>query len=677
MTRNLLENETSPYLLQHKDNPVHWRPWGQQALSDAVSQDRPILLSIGYAACHWCHVMAHESFESDAIAGVMNDLFINIKVDREERPDLDAIYQSALNVLGEQGGWPLTMFLKPDGSPFWGGTYFPPESRYGRPGFPDVLTQISDIFATKKDQIDQNATAIGDALKQIGATSPDGSVSMVDIDRVSVDALQLIDFHLGGTSGAPKFPQPTFFKFLWSGYLRTREQRQFEAVAITLNNMCQGGIYDHLAGGFSRYSVDDYWLAPHFEKMLYDNALLVDLMCDVWQETRMDLYETRIRETVSWMLSDLRNAADDGRFALASAYDADSEGEEGKYYVWSQGEINTHLGNQAAEFSRAYDVSPAGNWEGNTILRRRVDDLDQDPERAARLAASREALLNHRVTRIPPQRDDKVLADWNGMAVTALVRAGGLFDETAWIDHAKTIYAFVKTHMSMGDRLHHTWCAGKSRHPAVIDDYANMGRAALALHQVTQDESYLEDAQTWVGVADRHYWDHDNGAYFLAADDTDDLIIRTKTLFDNAVPSGNGVMLDVLARLYHITGRPAYRDKAHALATAMAPQDSRGLMNQPSLALGFEVLDQGLQIVVVAPERGDSGAHDLFVLAQKTAPSHAIVSWYVAGHPLPNGHPAAGKGVVDGQAAAYICSGPVCGLPVTSPGDLIAALASD
>jgi uncharacterized protein len=677
MTHNALSQETSPYLLQHKDNPVHWRAWSEAALAEAAARNQPILLSIGYAACHWCHVMAHESFENDDIAAIMNEQFVCIKVDREERPDLDAIYQSALALLGEQGGWPLTMFLKPDGAPFWGGTYFPPDARYGRPGFPHVLAQISNIYTTQKDQIEQNAAALTSALSDMGSKNPDsptGTLSMSEVDDITLSATQLMDYQLGGTQGAPKFPQPTFLSFLWQGYLRSNEQRLFEAVIITLNHMCQGGIYDHLGGGFSRYSVDDEWLAPHFEKMLYDNALLVELMASVWQETGLGLYEARVRETIHWMLSDLRCAADDGLYALVSAYDADSEGVEGKFYVWSMGEVTEHLGDAAPEFCAAYDVGPSGNWEGATILRRAVGDVDEDADRADRLTASRATLLAVRNNRIPPQRDDKILADWNGMAIVALVRAGLVFNEPAWIDKATTLYKFATTHMRDGDRLYHTWCAGSPRHAGVLDDYANMARAALMLHQATQATPYLQDAMAWTAIAHNHFWDMEMGGYFLAADDARDLIVRTKTLFDNAVPSGNGIMLDVIGRLYHITGDEQYRAKADALIAATAPDDARAMMNQPSLALGFEILETGLQIVIVARDTVGPEAQALFTSAARTAPSHATLTLISTETRLPDSHPAAGKAAIDGKPTAYVCQNNACGLPITDPEDLKTAL---
>jgi uncharacterized protein YyaL (SSP411 family) len=541
MTKNLLARETSPYLLQHKNNPVHWRPWGGDALAEAKRDGKPILLSVGYAACHWCHVMAHESFENEAIAGVMNELFVNIKVDREERPDIDAIYQSALAMMGEHGGWPLTMFLTPDGDPFWGGTYFPSTARYGRPAFTDILKSVADAFATNGDGIKQNVATLKDGLKRLAKPEGGGELSIDKLNQAATAALHMVDPFRGGTSGAPKFPQPSFFQFLWHAYRRTGSALFRDAVTVTLDHICQGGIYDHLGGGFARYSTDEVWLAPHFEKMLYDNALLVGLLTDAWQMTRSPLYAARVRETVDWALRDMRSAPD-GPFAFVSAYDADSEGEEGKYYVWTETEIENVLGNDADFFKRVYDVGRGGNWEGHTILNRTRDLALGDPAIEETLRACREKLLAVRAKRVPPQRDDKVLADWNGLMIAALAKAGAAFGEPDWIAVAEQVFAFVVDAMTVDGRLRHAWCAGRARHPAVVDDYANMARAALQLLEVTGDDAYRARVEAWIQMADGHYWDADGHGYFLGADDTVDVIARSKTVHDNAVPAGNGMM---------------------------------------------------------------------------------------------------------------------------------------
>ena len=420
MGRNRLSETTSPYLLQHKDNPVHWWPWGAEALAEAKATDKPILLSIGYAACHWCHVMAHESFENEEIAAVMNDLFINIKVDREERPDIDAIYMTALHMQGEQGGWPLTMFLDTDARPFFGGTYFPPAPRFGRPGFVDVLHNLARIYREEPDRVAHNAEVLTEALGKRNA----GSSGIVVSDRLLSELTQrmvgVIDPQHGGIQGAPKFPQWSFFWMLWRGAIRFDKKQAANAVEKTLTHICQGGIFDHLAGGFARYSVDERWLAPHFEKMLYDNALLLDLMTEVWRETHNPLFKIRIAETVDWLEREM--VTEGGAFA--ASLDADSEGEEGKFYVWSKQQVTELLGPEDAEFfSRIYDVTEEGNWEGHNILNRLRSLSLLSCDKEARLADLRAKLLIHRQERIRPSWDDKVLADWNGLMIAALTRA--------------------------------------------------------------------------------------------------------------------------------------------------------------------------------------------------------------------------------------------------------------
>src|SRR3974390_2153508 len=366
MDRNRLGEETSPYLLQHKDNPVHWQAWSDETLAAAKVAGKPILLSIGYAACHWCHVMAHESFENPQIAERMNELFVNIKVDREERPDLDTIYQLALALMGEQGGWPLTMFLTPDGEPFWGGTYFPPEQRWGRPGFPQVLEAMSDAYMQDRDKVAKNVVALREALQKLRRPARGSSITRAQLDPIAERLLREVDQLHGGIGTAPKFPQAGIFELFWRAWKRTGQTPYRDAVVKALDAMCQGGIYDHLGGGFARYSTDARWLVPHFEKMLYDNAELVDLLTLVWQETKNPLYRQRVNETLAWVEREMRTE----RGGFASSLDADSEHEEGKFYVWSEAEIDAVLGDRATLFKRFYDVTPEGNWEGHTILNR-------------------------------------------------------------------------------------------------------------------------------------------------------------------------------------------------------------------------------------------------------------------------------------------------------------------
>ena len=392
MGGNLLGAETSPYLLQHRDNPVHWRPWGQDALAEARAADKPILLSVGYSACHWCHVMAHESFEDEETAALMNALFVNVKVDREERPDLDTIYQRALALTGQQGGWPLTMFLTPDGAPFWGGTYFPREPRFGRPGFKDVLRLIDRTWRGDRERVDKNKTSLVEALRGLARSKPGAAVTDERMETMARTLLREVDGRHGGIGGAPKFPQCGMLELLWRNYRRTGSLLMKTAVVLTMERMALGGIYDHLGGGFARYSTDERWLAPHFEKMLYDNAQILDLLCHVWQDTGETLFAARAAETVGWVLREMRT----GEGAFASALDADSEGEEGRFYVWSETEIDDVLGAETAYFKAVYDVTASGNWEGRTILNRlsppRTDEaLDEAAAGPAAGASARAA----------------------------------------------------------------------------------------------------------------------------------------------------------------------------------------------------------------------------------------------------------------------------------------------
>ncbi|MBL4691405.1 MAG: thioredoxin domain-containing protein [Rhodospirillales bacterium] len=687
MTKNLLREETSPYLLQHKDNPVHWQAWGEESLSLARKQNKPILLSIGYSACHWCHVMAHESFENDAIAGLMNEKFVNIKVDREERPDIDALYQSALQMMGEQGGWPLTIFLTPAGEPFWGGTYFPSTAKYGRPGFPDILNGLANAYHNDPDRIRKTATAFKQGLEKMSRPDGGGAPSVDILNRIATGMLDIVDTHRGGTNGAPKFPQPFLFRFLWNAHVRQGAgQSPFgDTVTLTLDHICQGGIYDHLGGGFARYSTDEVWLAPHFEKMLYDNALLVELLADVWQKTNSPLYAVRVRETVGWVLRDMRayageDGGEDGLFAFTSAFDADSEGEEGKFCVWNEAEIDAVLGTDAAVFKTTYDVTGHGNWENKVILNRSAGLALGSEEEEAHLRRLREKLLAVRNKRVQPGRDDKVLADWNGLMIAALAKAGAVFDEPDRIAAAETVFRFVVEVMTTDQktgRLAHTWCDGRVRHPAVVDDYANMARAALMLHGVTGAPGYLARAQGWVDIADAHYWDGDEagGGYFLSADDTGDVIARSKPVHDNAVPSGNGTMAEVLAWLFYLTGETRYRDRAEHLIKAIAYPDPNHMANQPVLMNAFEFLESAAQVVLIG-EADDPATVALLRKIFDAGLDGRIIVQLPPGAALPEGHPAQGKTAVDGKPTVYICRGPVCGLPVTDSKQLVTELKS-
>jgi uncharacterized protein len=670
MDRNRLGEETSPYLQQHKDNPVHWQAWGEPALAAAKAENKPILLSIGYAACHWCHVMAHESFENPAIAALMNELYINIKVDREERPDLDSIYQHALALLGEQGGWPLTMFLSPGGEPFWGGTYFPPEPRWGRPGFAQVLQGIAQTYRSEPDKVTKNLTILRDALAKLSQPEAGEGIEPVLFDRVAERLLREIDPLNGGIGTAPKFPQCGIFELLWRAWKRTRQAPYRDAVLRTLTTISQGGIYDHLGGGFARYSVDARWLAPHFEKMLYDNSELVDLLTLVWQEVRDPLYAQRIAETIGWLEREMVT----GQGGFASSLDADSEHEEGKFYVWSAAEIDRLLGADAAVFKDFYDVTAEGNWEGKTILNRLHHPELADPETEALLARCRATLFAARAPRVRPGLDDKVLADWNGLMIAALANAGIAFDRPDWIALAERAFGFICVHMEApGGRLYHSWRGGSARHPASVDDYANLCRAALALHEATFDRAYIDRARNWIAVLDRHYWDSAGGGYFFAADDTPGLIARAKTASDAAVPAGNGTLVGVLARLAILTGDASYPVRADAVIRAFAGEVRRNFFPLATLINNAELAQKPVQIVL-AGDVEDAGFQALRRSVCEVSLPNRIVLAVAPGEDLPADHPAAGKGLVGGKPAAYICEGPVCSSPVVVSQELVDAL---
>ncbi len=490
---NALAAATSPYLLQHQDNPVEWREWNEATLALARSLNRPILLSVGYAACHWCHVMAHESFENAATAAVMNRLFVNIKVDREERPDLDTVYQQALAVMGQQGGWPLTMFLTPSGEPFWGGTYFPTEPSYGRPGFVQVLEQVAELWRGGNERIASNRKAIGQALTRLASPEPGQPLPAETGLAVARQMAERFDTIHGGLMGAPKFPQAPILRLIWEEARRSGDRTLRHRVLHTLARICQGGIYDHLGGGFARYSVDAYWLVPHFEKMLYDNAQLLELLASAHAATGDALFAARAEETVAWLQREMLVEG-----AFASALDADSEGEEGRFYVWDAVEIDQLLGSDAPIFRLAYGVTDTGNWEGHNVLNRLHEHGLPAEGDVAVLTRCRETLLAARELRIRPGRDDKVLADWNGLMIAALARASGQLGQPDWLGLAEDAFASVLRHMSEGDRLFHSWRAGRRLPMAFLDDYAQMSRAALALFQQTGNPGYLDHARAWV-----------------------------------------------------------------------------------------------------------------------------------------------------------------------------------
>jgi uncharacterized protein len=657
---NRLARETSPYLLQHKHNPVAWWAWGPDALTEAQRTGKPILLSVGYAACHWCHVMAHESFEDHDTAAVMNDLFVNIKVDREERPDIDQIYMSALHHLGEQGGWPLTMFLTPEGEPVWGGTYFPKTSRYGRPAFVDVLREVSRLFREEPDKIGQNRDALMERLAKEARPAGKVVIGARELDGFAQRLGGAFDPTHGGLRGAPKFPNSALYELIWRAGLRSGDDRYFKLIEHTLERICEGGIYDHLGGGFSRYSVDERWLVPHFEKMLYDNAQLLELYALGYQRSGRPLYRERAQETVAWLSREMTTPEG----AFCASLDADSEGEEGKFYVWSLAEITQVLGAEdAAFFARHYDVTAEGNFEGHVILNR-LARVPATEEEEARLATLRARLFAVREPRVRPGLDDKVLADWNGLMIAGLANASVAFGEPEWLALAARAFTCIATNMTRGDRLGHSWRSGKLLFPGLASDHANMIRAALALHEATAERTYLERALAWQSALDRHYANALTGGYFLTADDAEGLVVRPNATADEATPNPNAVAAHNLLRLAVMSGQDTWRAQADKLFDGVVPFAADNIFMHLALFNALDLRLRAAEIVVAGEGRGA----DALIAAALALPAlDRIVLRAPTADALAASHPAQEKIKAAREPAAFICVGERCSLPVTEP----------
>jgi uncharacterized protein YyaL (SSP411 family) len=646
---------------------VDWWQWGPAALAEAKRSKRPILLSVGYAACHWCHVMAHESFEDEATARVMNELFVNIKVDREERPDIDQIYMNALHLLGEQGGWPLTMFLTPNAEPVWGGTYFPKQARFGRPAFTDVLREVARLFREEPGKIEQNRTALLARLADKARPQGKVTIGLQELDAAAAQLGNMFDPVNGGLRGAPKFPQPALVEFLWRAGMRSGDARFFETVEHSLERMCEGGIYDHLGGGFSRYSVDARWLVPHFEKMLYDNAQLLDLLALAYQRSGKEVFRQRAQETVGWLQREM--TTDGGAFC--ASLDADSEGEEGKFYVWSQQEIEQVLGPEnAALFAAHYDVSPGGNFEGHNILNR-LKDLPRSVETEGRLALLRSMLHKRRESRVRPGLDDKVLADWNGLMIAALVNAGVILDEPDWIAMARRAFDFIARDMTRDGRLGHSFRAGKLLLPGLASDYAAMIRAALSLYEASGQGALLDQALAWQRALDAHYADADRGGYYLTADDAADLLLRPHSTIDDATPNPNAVAAQNLVRLAVLAGDDTWRQQADRLIEGILSAAARNLFGHVALLNALDLRLRGAEIVCTGAE-----AERFAQAALKLPYLDRIVLRAGNAADLPPSHPAQDKLKAAPGSAAFVCVGERCSLPVTDPGQLAAAIAA-
>jgi uncharacterized protein len=666
MSRNRLGDSASPYLRQHADNPVHWWHWCAEAFAEARERNVPVHLSIGYAACHWCHVMAHESFSDADTAAILNERFVNIKVDREERPDVDQIYMRALSGLGQQGGWPLTMFLTPDGEPFWGGTYFPPEPRWGRPSFRQMLEGLWSAWHGDKDAIAQNSRALKDFLTRQpaagGGAAPDPSLPVQAAARI----LTLWDNLRGGFSGAPKFPQAPVLELLWRMGLRTGDARYEQAVLTTLAGLSQGGIYDHLGGGFARYSVDAEWLVPHFEKMLSDNGQLLSLLVQAHGRTGSALFRSRIEETAGWLLREMRLEGG----AFASSLDADTEGEEGLTYVWTRDEILAALGEEeGGRFADIYGVTAVGNFEGKAILNRLAagsrDWLGEEEE--ARLADMRRRLLAVRDRRPQPGRDDKALADWNGAAIAGLAAAGTALDRPDWLNAAAAAFRFVAEAMTReGGRLGHSWMEGQLVFPGFATDYAQTIRAALALYGATAEERHLDQARRWYEALEADYWDEAAGRYWLTARSGEALVARPRASSDDPMPSANGLMVQNCVALFNLTAEERYRARAEAILGAHAGEMAADVVGAAGLLAGLDSLLRGRLALLT----GGGDLEPLRRLVRHEADPALLVMERADGKgPRPEMQAMAGDGT-----GLLLCDASACRAPVSDPGHAEALL---
>jgi len=679
---NRLQHETSPYLLQHAHNPVDWYAWGSEAFARARAEDKPVLLSVGYSACHWCHVMERESFENDQIAALMNDNFVSIKVDREERPDVDQIYMSAVQAMTGRGGWPMTVFLAPDGRPFYGGTYYPPDDRHGLPGFPRVLLAIADAYKNRRDEVlkgaDQLVTQIGNE-EQLPEPS---TLSAALLDRAAEALQQQYDARFGGFGGAPKFPPSMALEFLLRGWHRNGDAQSLGMVEHTLRQMAGGGMYDQIGGGFHRYSVDEFWLVPHFEKMLYDNALLARLYLLAYQATGNTSYRRTVEETLDWVLREMTDA----KGGFYSSLDADSEGEEGKFYVWTAGEVQQAIGDGAEPFMRYYDVTPAGNFEGQNILHvsATIGEITGDTgttpaELEALLARGRRSLFDARSRRVRPGLDDKVLAAWNGLMLRALAEAARVLDRDDYRAAAERNAGFVLVEMRRGERLLRSWKAGKShdssgeaRLNGYLEDYAAYADGLLALYEATFEPRWLTEARSLADGILLHFWDEQRGAFYDTSADHEQLIVRPRDFFDNATPSGNSLAADMLQRLSALTGDDryaAYAERAIQPLAELAVRHPNGF-GRLLCALDFHLAPK--KEVVIIGAATDAATRALIAATFRHYLPHKVVAGAA-----PDDHEAIAatellqdRGLVGGKPAAYVCERFVCQQPVTEPAAL-------
>jgi len=694
---NRLANETSPYLLQHADNPVDWYPWGEEALQKAKAEDKPIFLSIGYSACHWCHVMAHESFEDEGVAAVLNEHYVSIKVDREERPDLDRIYMNAVQAMTGSGGWPMSVFLTPEGQPFYGGTYFPPTPRYGMPSFSQVLAAVADGWRNRRQELIESGQRLVAALEQQSAIRQGVKREDVKSEELRPETVesafrnlqQGFDRAHGGWGNAPKFPQPMAIEFLLRYHHVTGASQALQMASQTLEAMARGGMYDQLGGGFHRYSVDDHWLVPHFEKMLYDNAQLARVYLHAWQVTGNPFYRTITEEILDYVaremtdgsttpvLSEAEGLTTGAAGGFYSTQDADSEGVEGKFFVWTPDEIRDLLESEADAFMAAYGVSQQGNastgsahgFEGKNILEF-VGDVGQRAE----LAEARRKLFVAREQRVHPGRDEKVLTSWNGLMLAAFAEAARVLDSGYYQEVAVRNAEFLLHELMTDDgRLFHSWKEGKAKQNGFLEDYGYLIEGLLELYQTTFDPRWYQAARDLAEVMIAHFGAPDGG-FFDTSDDHERLITRPRELQDNAVPSGNAMAAYVLLRLAGLAGEPRYAELAQAALGPMQPLLARYPLGfaQWLIALDYALAHPREIAIVGAPEAADTRA--LMDVCTAGYRPHQIVA---LGHPDPEASTVPllqDRGQIEGRATAYVCVDFSCRAPVTDPDALQALL---
>ncbi|HEX9271704.1 MAG TPA: thioredoxin domain-containing protein [Candidatus Binatia bacterium] len=667
---NHLIHETSPYLLQHAHNPVDWYPWGDEAFQKAKNENRPILLSIGYSACHWCHVMERESFEDERIAALMNDLFVNIKVDREERPDLDEIYMNAVQMLTGRGGWPMTVFLTPEGKPFYGGTYFPPEDRYGVPGFPKILQGVANAYREKPQDVERSVEQILAALQRMSLSTESQQPFSSDIIGQSAEQLaQAYDTDHGGLGKAPKFPNVGVYELFLRHYHHSKGSRFLEMVTHTLTKMARGGIYDHLGGGFHRYSVDEKWLVPHFEKMLYDNAQLVRIYAQVYCVTGEPLFKQVVDETINYLMREMLHTG--GGFY--STQDADSEGEEGKFFVWTEEEISQILGEEASEiFCRIYDVSEEGNFEEKNILHP-ILTLEQASKFFRRdlkeieslVSDAKRKLFQEREKRPKPFRDEKILTSWNGLMLSGFAEAIKISPHPSYLEATNRTVDFIFTKMFRDGHLLHTYKSGTAKILGYLDDYAFLAAGLLDLFEATVNRAHLDRALELAEIMLHEFWDEAGGGFFYTGRSHERLIAQSKPIFDGSIPSGNAVATQVLLRLYHYTGKEDYLKRAERILRAYY----NAMENQP---FGFAHMLAALDFYLQKPKEvvlvGDKKEPKTLELLTK------IHSLYVPNMTLQLASPddslekvsplLAGKKQFEGKTTVYVCHNFTCSRPV-------------